>query len=713
MSLDASRLDVFGKRTKKKDADIEHQARRQPSTTGWGAEAATKSQRLPIKNRQGALVPNQHFIHEDAVAAAAAQTTRDGEEENGADGTGSEAAEASGGSGGSDSDDMSVYDSADDQEDIEDAGDVTLQSQQQGLTGLDLAMLRKRRYAQKKAEIAQLCEAILENPEDAVVRHKVKEKEKSAAADTAAAAAGGKAAVARSRLEQLHALAYEDEDLLVQQLAMLSEYAVFKDIIPAYRIRMLSDKEKDVRVSKDVQRVRDHERGLLSAYQTFLKYLESVVRSATTGEHAGGSKIARAVAVNAVHCMCGLLTTHPHFNFRANLILAIVPRMDHAWPEVSQACYDCVVNVFKTDQQGEVALEVTRAVAKFAKDRKYTMHERVLRCLCALPLRVREDEAGDVRAAAKSRRRKRKAHDVEAELMEAEAKVNASERGRCHADALKEVTLMYFRVLKNHRHPALLPAVMEGLAKFAHLINLDTVEDLLALLKGLLREEKLTFEASLHCVLMAFRTLQGPGRELQVDDKEFVVRLYALLPRLSDAANRAYVALATECVDTVLVKRREHSPARVAAFLKRILGLALHFPSGEAKALVGVAHALALRYGPARQMLENEQDRAAAGAYSALVEDPDHANPFATSCWELSLLKFSYHPDVAKAASDMGKLATLEAADAVAAAYMRQARESTAGASYIFSGVKVPPMSVLTKADSGSRLVFPHETVAE
>lgn len=51
--------------------------------------------------------------------------------------------------------------------------------------------------------------------------------------------------------------------------------------------------------------------------------------------------------------------------------------------------------------------------------------------------------------------------------------------------------LTYFRVLKRRPPPpALFPAVMEGLAKFVHLVNLDTVQDLLDLLKDLLTEVK-------------------------------------------------------------------------------------------------------------------------------------------------------------------------------------------------------------------------------
>ena len=48
---------------------------------------------------------------------------------------------------------------------------------------------------------------------------------------------------------------------------MLSLAAVFKDILPGYRIRPPTDKELSMAVSKDVKKLRDHESGLLRAYQ--------------------------------------------------------------------------------------------------------------------------------------------------------------------------------------------------------------------------------------------------------------------------------------------------------------------------------------------------------------------------------------------------------------------------------------------------------------
>ena len=48
---------------------------------------------------------------------------------------------------------------------------------------------------------------------------------------------------------------------------MLSLAAVFRDILPGYRVRLPTEKELAMPVSKEVKKVRDYESALLRAYQ--------------------------------------------------------------------------------------------------------------------------------------------------------------------------------------------------------------------------------------------------------------------------------------------------------------------------------------------------------------------------------------------------------------------------------------------------------------
>lgn len=58
----------------------------------------------------------------------------------------------------------------------------------------------------------------------------------------------------------------------VSKLAMLSLLAVFKDILPGYRIRLPTEKELDIPVSKEVKQTRDYEAMQLRFYQVWCKW---------------------------------------------------------------------------------------------------------------------------------------------------------------------------------------------------------------------------------------------------------------------------------------------------------------------------------------------------------------------------------------------------------------------------------------------------------
>ncbi len=65
--------------------------------------------------------------------------------------------------------------------------------------------------------------------------------------------------------------------LQVCRLALLSAAAVYKDILPGYKIRLPTEKELAMPVSKEVKVLRDYESALLKGYQTYLKHLLKVL----------------------------------------------------------------------------------------------------------------------------------------------------------------------------------------------------------------------------------------------------------------------------------------------------------------------------------------------------------------------------------------------------------------------------------------------------
>jgi len=304
------------------------------------------------------------------------------------------------------------------------------------------------------------------------------------------------------------------------------------------------------------------------------------------------------------------------------------------------------------------------------KDRNEKCHPDVISSFLHLPLRIHLDEAEAVKIhaqmAAKKRKKDRKKmgsektdieRSLENDMKEGSSSIDKIVLARAQADTLHAVSVTYFRFLKseqiteNTEEGGVLSVVLEGLAKIAHLINIDTVTDLLQHLKALMNRggdcHTLDLGASLNCVLTAFQTLQGPGKELMIDEKDYVVHLYRQLQRLAGDPSGRHVGTCLLCLEAAFLKRREPSKVRCAAFVKLISAVALHLRPGASVPLIAFSRALLHRYQGVQQLLDNEEDVVGDGKYTLDVADPELSNPFSTSLWELATLRFSYNPNVA------------------------------------------------------------------
>lgn len=498
--------------------------------------------------------------------------------------------------------------------------------------------------------IAELSEAIIENPEKAFCSLEIQKLNDD----------GTVRKKGPSRMQQLLHIArtrpQQHSTTNTAQLAIVSLLAVFQDILPDYRIRVPSAKEMAIQVSKETKKVWDFERALLHHYQEYLQLLE---KTWETSIHSS------SLAITSMIALAELLQKKFHFNFRSNLITAVVRHgLSSRLDVVRTACCRSVEHVFVHDTQGAVAVEVTRQVAKLIaskmKKRGGTstmIQPDVIRTFLSLPLRVHADEAEAAKLATQANAKKRKRVDketteIENELQQGRATVDRLALARYQSDTLQAVTLTYFRVLKSenlksHHIQQLLPVALEGLAKFAHLINIDTVVDVLDVMKNLLGQaELLPIKSALHCILTALLTLQGPGKEMNVDQKEYLIPLYTQLPRLCTVDNEkidsAAIDTVLQCLTAAFIQRREYSTKRVAAFLKRILAVCLHLPRHASVPLLALARQIQQRYPSTQQMMENEQDVITSGVYEPEANDPELCNPFATSAWELSLLQFHW-----------------------------------------------------------------------
>lgn len=176
----------------------------------------------------------------------------------------------------------------------------------------------------------------------------------------------------------------------------------------------------------------------------------------------------------------------------------------------------------------------------------------------------------------REKKRKKKMADVEKEMLEAKAEENKQAKNERMVDIMKYTFTIYFRILKRSPHSRLLSVTLEGLAKFAHLINIEFFHDLIEVLYRLLSEEDLGYREQLHCVQTVFTILSGQGEILNIDPARFYSHLYRNLLHVHAGKNHDDTESILTTIDNVLIKRRKHITFhRYLAFLKRLMLLSI------------------------------------------------------------------------------------------------------------------------------------------
>ncbi|TDZ36323.1 Nucleolar complex-associated protein 3 [Colletotrichum spinosum] len=377
---------------------------------------------------------------------------------------------------------------------------------------------------------------------------------------------------------------------VIQKLTLATQLAVYKDVIPGYRIRPVAEDAPVEKLSKEVRKLRAFEQALVSGYQGYVKELAKWAKADIPATRKGGQSISSV----AIACACTLVNAVPHFNFRSDLLKILVAKLSKRKVDADFVkCRKALETLFDEDEEGRPSMEAVSLLAKMMKARDFAVDETVPNLFLHLRLlsefagkgsQDRVDRDSDQTAPTQTRKSFKKEFRtkkerkmlkeqkaIEKDMQQADALVSHEERERMQSETLKLVFVSYFRILKL-RVPHLMGAVLEGLAKYAHLINQDFFGDLLEALKDLIRhaqedaegdvepsEEEAALETpeddenddddddstsrnttreALLCTVTAFALLAGQDAhnsraELHLDLSHFVTHLFTSLPALS------------------------------------------------------------------------------------------------------------------------------------------------------------------------------------
>ncbi|KAG5947410.1 hypothetical protein E4U60_003059 [Claviceps pazoutovae] len=524
----------------------------------------------------------------------------------------------------------------------------------------------------------------------------------------------------------------ESKITTIRMLALMTQMAVYKDIIPGYRIRPQSEEDAArEKLSKEVRGLRQFEQALVAGYQAYIKELAQCARSQTSPVRGGQS-----LSNVAVTCACTLLTSVPHFNFRTELLRIVVGKLSRKVLNQDGAkAIEALETLFRDDEEGRPSLEAVSLVTKMMKAKEFAVSENVLNLFLSLrllsefsgkasqhhveqiaPTTVKKNKR--VFRTKKERKSVKEQKGLQKDMDLADALVSHEERERMQSETLKLVFATYFRILKQ-RSPHLMGAVLEGLAKYAHLINQDFFGDLLEALKDLIRHSdddaengsaedddentaqpanqndddddddeasirNLTRE-SLLCTVTAYALLAGQDahksrNDLHLDLSYFTTHLFRSLLPLSvqpDLENTRLKSHASSSMSTtskinvqtttVLLLRsltgillphyniRQVAPLRLAAFTKQLMTASLQLPEKSAQAVLALLNDIAHAHGKKINSLWNTEERKGNGRFNALSESVEGSNPFATTVWEGELLRKHYSPKVREGAKMLEK----------------------------------------------------------
>ena len=494
----------------------------------------------------------------------------------------------------------------------------------------------------------------------------------------------------------------------ITMLALMTQMTVYKDVIPGYRIRPVPEDAPKEKLSKEVRQMRQYEQSLVSGYQAYVTELARYVKS---GRGKSGKR--KNISSVAITCACTLVTEVPHFNFRGELLRILVDKLSYRRVDDDTIkCQEALETLFRDDEEGRPSLEAAALLAKMMKAREFQVDEGVLNIFLTLRLlsefsgkgsQEAVDRPGPGSTAKKNKKefrtkRERKVlkeqKQLQKDMSEADAIVGHEERDRMQSETLKLVFATYFRILKQ-RVPHLMGPVLEGLAKYAHLINQDFFGDLLEALKDLIRyseeaaegtaaedgEEQeeddespvrnLTREALL-CTVTAFALLAGQDAHnsrnvLHLDLSHFTTHLYKSLLPLSTSADLELTHLATSSpaaskinvhTTTVLLLRsltavllppyniRSVPPLRLAAFTKQLMTVALQLPEKSCQGVLALLGDVAHAHSRKVASLWNTEERKGDGRFNPVSDSVEGSNPFTTTVWEGELLRKHYSPKV-------------------------------------------------------------------
>ncbi|KAG5439911.1 hypothetical protein PCANB_000193 [Pneumocystis canis] len=474
-----------------------------------------------------------------------------------------------------------------------------------------------------------------------------------------------------------------NQTISIQRLGLLTQLAVYKDIIPGYSIRPLTNIEKASRMSKETKQRSLFEESLILNYYEYICLLSKTIEAGKTFPEDSPQRFLSDISFS---CICHLLLSIPHFNYRNILIEIISTKLTQKIYDTSFIeCKKTVEEIFKNDTEGKISFEIIKKLTNIIKKKNYNISDSVLNTFLQLEVLSQSNLTASKKDVINPRKRKhekqfksKKLRKLEREKKQIEKEMNGNEKSnedkeKFQGEILKLIFATYFQILQNGL-VNLIYASLEGLKKFSHLISVDFFEDLLKVLKELLEntfnfKSGISFKDStkggLLCIVTAFKLLSRQAQiknTINLDLSTFIIYLYSIMIPMSlnsyietsniyksnkhdvtshktDTLNNlTEIEIFIECFDYIFFQDKNPNLSKASAFIKRLFTVLLGFPEKSVLKSLNLMQKLIKKH-PKLSYLLNSNEKYGDGIYNGEIDNPDLSNSYLSTCWELVLLK--------------------------------------------------------------------------
>lgn len=510
-------------------------------------------------------------------------------------------------------------------------------------------------------------------------------------------------------LHALHAKTVEDYGELV--VSLNKECDIFCEIIPSYKISASLQEGGDaeggtgVRKKKEVFNVERLEHEMLKQYEHFLQLLRKLYKKKHPEQQALGSRMVAKLVTGS---------SASEFNHCDILLGLAVEFANCKSTRVAQPCMSALAELLDGQMIGDATDAIVSRILDIVRNQQYAMNPKILNALLHIRVAMVDMHRRDLtEEKAKNKRLKKEDKELARQMQKSKARRDRSELAAKQTRILHKLFVVYLRVLKAsqtcsraHQTKILAPA-LEGLVKFAPLVNMELHQQLMAALRDVLDDENASVTTKLHALVavsaLAQKDAMLESSQWRVDLSHFHEILFRCIPEalrapsndddeckkpaaeeegevddtasqgstssagslsstaFSIAASMAQanfvkanaarewtyrVGLVLRTVDLLVLSQKHLPLVRVSAFVRRLMQCTASCPPHITMSIMSLCHRLGLRYPSTTCIMVGGSDNVIGGrgTYNPDAEDTSGSHAECSFSWEVNIHRRSYHP---------------------------------------------------------------------